>query len=51
MHKEERMKKYLDLEMDIIHLSQEDIVTASIPNEDTNVMDDPYKGNGWWQST
>ena len=42
------MKNYLDLEMEIKLFSEEDIVTASIPNEDTNVTDDPYKGDGWW---
>ena len=40
-------KAYLELAIDVLRLSQEDIVTASLP-EDYNVTDDPYEGSGWW---
>ena len=42
------MKKYLELEIDILLFSNEDIVTASIPGEN-NKEEDPYTGsNNWW---
>ena len=41
-------KEYFDLDIRLLLLLREDIVIASVPNEDTNVTDDPYTGDGWW---
>lgn len=44
------MKNYLELEIKIIYLLQEDIVTTSLPG-DGDVTDDPYTsagGGNWW---
>ena len=40
------MKKYVELEMEILLLAQQDILNAS---DDFNVEDDPYTPGGeWW---
>lgn len=42
------MKKYLELEIDVIKLLQNDVLTASSEND---VVDDPYNNsssNNWW---
>ena len=42
------MKKYLELEIDIIALTQNDIITESSENDKTS---DPYDSeNGWWNN-
>ncbi len=44
------MKKYLELEIDVIKLLQNDVLTESSEND---VVDDPYNnsgsGNNWWE--
>jgi len=41
-------KKYIELEINILQLFYEDIITES--SED-NVVDDPYdSGNNWWEN-
>ena len=38
--------KYLELEIEVILLSMQDVITAS---SDQNATDDPYDpGNNWW---
>lgn len=40
------MKKYLDLEMDVIALLQDDIITDS---SEFDTTEDPYDSeSGWW---
>ena len=40
------MKKYTELEIEVILLSVQDVLTGS---SDNNFTDDPYKpGNDWW---
>lgn len=45
------MKKYLELEIDVIKLLQNDVLTES---SESNVVDDPYgnsgSGNNWWEN-
>lgn len=42
------MKKYLELEIDVIKLFYEDILTESSEND---VVDDPYNNsNNWWEN-
>ena len=41
-------REYLELEIDVLLLLQEDIITASDEND---VVDDPYgPGNDWWKN-
>ncbi len=45
------MKKYLELEMDVIALLQTDIITNS-PVGEGDKTDDPYdSGNNWWENS
>lgn len=42
------MKKYLEMEIEILLFERQDIVTASIPGENDK-GEDPYHGsNDWW---
>jgi hypothetical protein len=41
-------KNYIELEINILQLFQEDILTESSEND---VVDDPYNnGNNWWEN-
>lgn len=41
-------KEYLELELEIVTLLQNDIVTASVPGEGDKTSDPYDSGNNWW---